>query len=436
MKPIFLLSVYTFLVIIFPNGMGVKTVIDLRVWMIFAAVLLLPSFTKYMFEKKIKFTKVDLIPVSFVLLSSITVLLSDGSVRQIIGSIIKGSLYILLPYFAGRHFIKNEKDLLTFFYVLGFASIIVSLIGLREYFTGKGFYEGFGIMIDPDDLWSNSQMVYQRWGHNRIVASFVQPIFLGTFLGLIILIDIFIIIYYKSKINYFIKIVIFVSALLSGVVILLSQARTAGVALVIVSILMLLKNTGKIKSLVYLLILLTTCLYFINLYFHNYLTDILYYGIISDKATINYFSRVDFVKMSIEYIFNYSNFLGEGILIHSKLDYFIHNNDLLNGFLNKFLKNGIFYGLLYIYLWFKAFKDSFKFSKYNIRGSMLLFIFIYLFIVNNTTMLTFQNEIIFYILLGIIFNPMLKNQKEYVSNLPQNFNSNVSLQWRGISLSN
>ena len=119
------------------------------------------------------------------------------------------------------------------------------------------------------------------------------------------------------------------------------------------------------------------------------------------------------MKMSIEYIFNYSNFLGEGILIHSKLDYFIRNNDLLNGFLNKFLRNGTFYGLLYIYLWFKAFIVSFKFSKYNIWGSILLFLFIYLFIVNNITQLNFQNEIIFYILLGIIFNPCLRKSINY-----------------------
>ncbi|MCK4395678.1 MAG: hypothetical protein KAW56_02060 [Candidatus Marinimicrobia bacterium] len=416
MKPIFFLSVYTILIIIFPNGMGVKTVIDLRVWMIFAAVLLLPSFAKYIFEKKIKLSKVDLILISFVLLSSINVMISGGSVRQIIGSIIKGSLYILLPYFAGKYFIKSEKKLLVFFYALGFASIIVSLIGLSEYFTGKVFFGDFG-MINPDDMWTNSQMIYQRYGQQRIAASFVQPIFLGIFLGLIVLIDILILIYYKFKLNFFIKIIIIVSVLLSGVAVLLSQSRTAIFALVIASILILLKNPGKIKSFVYILILLTINLYLINHYFHDYITDFLYYGIISDKATINYFSRVDLAKMSIKYIFNYSNFLGEGILIHSKLDYFIHNNDLLNGFLNKFLKHGIFYGLLYIYLWFKAFKVSYKFSKYNIWGSILLFILIYLFIVNNITQLTFQNEIIFYILLGIIFNPFLKNQKEYVRNL-------------------
>ena len=410
MKPIFLLSVYTFLVIIFPNGMGIKTVIDLRIWMIFAAILLLPSFANYIFAKKIKLNKVDLIFLSFVLLSSISTALS-GSYRQVIGSIIKGSLYILLPYFAGKHFIKNEKNLLVFFYALSLASIIVSLMALREYFTGKAFFGDFG-MIDPDALWTNSQMVYERFGQRRIVASFVQPIYLGTFFELIILINIFIMIYYRFELNLVTKIIVIVGMLLAGIVTLLTQSRTSVIALIIVLTLFFLKNYRKIISLFYFLVILTIILFMITRYFSNYMSDFYYYGVISDSAGTNFFYRIQVMKESITYIFSYINLFGEGLLRYSQLSSFFQQ-DFLNGFLYKFFSNGIIYALLYIYLWYKALKYSYKFSKYSIMGSMLLFILIYLFIVNNVTMLYGQNVIILHIIFGIIFNPYLRKSINY-----------------------
>jgi len=411
MKPIFLLSVYTVLVIILPNGMGIKTVIDLRVWMIFAAVLLLPSFANNIFKKKIKLSEVDLILISLVLLSSIFTAFS-GSIRQVIGSVIKGSLYILMPYFAGKYFIKSKKNLLVFFYALGLASIIVSLIALGEYFTGKIFFGDLG-MINPDDLWINSQIAYQRFGHMRIAASFVHPIYLGTFLGFITLINILMLIYYRYELNLFKKIIVIVSILLAGFATLISQSRSSVVALSIVLILIFLKNYRNIKGMLYFIIPLAIFFLIIRRYLSNYMTDFYYYGVISNQATFNFFSRINTVVISIKNIFNYPNFFGEGMLVHNQLNYFVHNNDLLNRFLYGFLTYGIFYALLYIYLWFKALKDSYNFSKYNILGSVLLFIFIYLFIINNITMLNFQNEIIFYIFLGIIFNPYIRKYINY-----------------------
>ena len=187
MKRVFLLSVYISLVIIFPNGMGIKTVIDLRVWMIFAAVLLLPSFANEIFSKKFQFNQVDLIIIFLVLLSSFSSLFS-GSNKEFIGRIVKGFLYMFLPYFAGRYFIKSRKELKIFFFTLILTSIIVSLIALNEYSAGKSFFGNFA-MINPDALWSNSQVVYQRFGHFRIAASFSQPIYLGVFLANFLTLD-------------------------------------------------------------------------------------------------------------------------------------------------------------------------------------------------------------------------------------------------------
>lgn len=409
-KPI-LLSAYTILVIIFPNGMGFKTFFDFRVWAIFAIVLLLPKFTKDIIENKIKLDKTDLIFLSLVLLSSISVMFSDTGVKQIIYTIVKSMLYIYLPYYAGKHFIKNEKNLLFIFYSLCFASIVVSLMAFNEYFTGKNFFGNFG-MINPDDLWSNSQTVYQRFEQLRIAASFVQPIYLGTFLDLVILINILILIYYRLEINLVKKIILIVGILLAGVVTLLSQSRTSIVALFIVLILAFLKNYRNIKGLFYSLVLLTTTFLVIKRYFGYYMSEFYYYGVISDSASSNYFDRILAITESIKYIFSYINFFGEGLLRYSQLNSFYHQ-DFLNGFLFKFFCNGIIYALLYIYLWYKALKESYKHSKYSIIGSMQLLILIYLFIVHNVTMLNVQNEILLYVFLGIIFNPYLRKSINY-----------------------
>lgn len=337
---------------------------------------------------------------------------------QVLGSLLRAVLYIYLPYIAGKYFIKDEKQLITFFCYFAFAAILLSLVAFWENYFRLSFYQDLGLFSAEDDEWLSGQTLYVRFNQFRVTASFSHPLFLGTFFDLVILANILILVIYKSLTSRFITTLLYVSIILAGTATLLTQSRTSIVALGIVLLLLYMQNIKKIKLLLLIVIVSSFIYFLLSYYFSDYLGDFIERGfsLSSQESTGNLAFRLEVMLQSAVYIFSYFNFFGEGVINNVQLYQFVYSTDLLNGFLYAFLTKGIFYGLLSLILWVKAFKTTYVSREYNNPARMFFFILIYLFIVNNITMLYGQTEIMFYMFLGVIFNPYLKTQRRISQN--------------------
>jgi len=381
--------------------------------MILAIILLFPSFLG-LFAHRIKLDKLDISVLVLIILLSFYAFYGFG-IKSGLGSIEKNFLYLFLPYFAGRYFIRNKKDLLKFFHVLGFISIVVSLIVLLEFYLGRGLFDFSGLMINQEDRWISSSLFHERHGLYRAAATFVHPIWLGIFLLMSALINVLILVYGKIVRTSFAKMILITQIGLAAVATMISQSRTAIVSFALVVFFVFLINIKKRKLASTFAILLLASLIIIPViyfFFNDYLNNFILFNLSSEGySQRNLIARIKIVIGSIEHIFKYVNLFGEASFNHFELRQFVMTQDLTNGFLRMLLLNGLFCTLLYMYIWLKGIKESYKFSKYSIYGSILFFIMIYLFIADNATVLRFQVQIIFFIILGITFNPYLRKRR-------------------------
>ncbi|MFX0136856.1 MAG: O-antigen ligase family protein, partial [Candidatus Hodarchaeota archaeon] len=379
-----LFFIYILLIIIFPNGIGIDIGIDFRIWMFLAFIFLFLPFINYNMKNKAFFDSTNLAILFFVLLSTIRFFIFSGTISGI-GMILKFFLYFFLAYFAGKYYIQDEKDLMKFFYVLSAAAIIESLMVFKEFYTGIGTFVNSKFMINPEDSWNNSQINWNRFGLYRGQASFVHPIYLGCYLFLITLCNMLILIYQRDKVKKFFKYLLTTQIILGVIAGIFSQSRTAILACILVSVLILiidLKNIPMLR-LIILLPLISLVVFLLMYYFYSdYFTTFLYTNFLADNANINWNYRINISVRTFENIFKYPSFFGEKLLYSSELRSFI-KNDLTNGILNKFIHAGVFYGLFYIYMYFKALKKSYIYRKDSNWGLILFSIFMYYFVVDN-----------------------------------------------------
>ncbi len=333
------------------------------------------------------------------------------SLKVMLGVIVRGFLTFFLPYFAGKYFIKNEIEMKKLFYVLGVAAGIVFLMGLSEYATNQSFFQDSSLMLDPEDEWRNSQISYERSGQVRVSASFSQPLYLGTFFGIVALINILLLFEGKRIQSKWAKIFNILQIFVASFGILLTQSRTVIVAILISTALFLFLNRRKMRLaiLAQIIISMVIVVILISVFFSDYLSDFIRYNIVSEDASANWLYRVEKTFYSINYVLANFNWFGEAIPKYDSLRWFYESFDLLNGFINQFLRNGIFFFLLYIYLWIFALRYCAKRRKNSVWSSVFFFVLIYLFVVNNITAINMQNEILFYIFLGLSMNHSLEN---------------------------
>lgn len=416
---VYLISLFALLIVLIPNGVWVKSAFDIRTWMVFASVLLLPSFINLAWRKRIKIEYADYVLLAIIVLIPVSESFK-ATFTQALGSFVKAVLAILLPYVAGKYLIKGEKDLVTFFCYVSVAAILLSLIAYWEYNFKLSFYQELGLFPGEEDEWMTGQMLYTRFDQFRVTASFSHPLFFGTFLDLVVLVNILILSIYRSLANRFVTILLLVSITLAGTATLLTQSRTSIVALGIVLFFFLMRNRKR-KRLLFFLIIISSLIYFLlTAYFGDYLGDFITRGfsLSSEESTGNFAFRLEVMLQSIVYVFSYMNFFGEGVLNNVQLYQFVYSTDLLNGFLYAFLTKGIFIGMLTLVLWFKAIRTTYVFRNIYDHARMFLYIMMYFLIVNNITMLYGQNETIFYIILGAIFNPYLMARQRIFQSPP------------------
>ncbi len=406
-KPILSFSLYLIFLIILPNEIGFHYYIDHRLWQLLAIFFLLPH-AFYLFQhKKIRFDRMDNGVLLLVLLGSIyTFIFVSG--KSGVGVIYKGFLYIFLPYTAGKYFISNGRDFFKIINIINWGAIIVSIIALIEYNFGRGYLQGLPVMIDPD-AWGASK-IYQRYGQFRTVASFGHPIYLGTFLLLVATINIILLSYKKPHLKVIKSSYSLLQIVLAVIVVLISQARTAVVCLIPTVLIMLVIEVRKlglgkiIKYAVLVLIIMVSILY---IYFYDYMTEFLYYGVTSPQAISNLKGRALAISEGIRILKSEMNWFGESHRLYSGV-WTLRNTELSNGFINILTLNGMFYFTIYIYIWLIAFKSAYKMRGINeIVGGILLFLLLFLFLVNNITQLNFQNALLFYIFVGFCLNKSL-----------------------------
>ncbi|MCX5829834.1 MAG: hypothetical protein NTV58_17840 [Deltaproteobacteria bacterium] len=410
MKTINSFFVYTFLMIILPNGIGFRSLLDFYLWMILAILLIIPPLLKEVKGNYFNIETFDLVILALVALDVFATFFNQN-MRAAVADFIAKSMYFIVPYFAGKYLIKSEKSFLSYVIVLNCAALVVSIMALYEMRTGNPFFQRFSyLMMDPDNLWMNSQMLYERFGSVRVAASFAQPIFLGVFLSLVVLMN-FIIIQERLMISKNQKAIIYCVIIFAVIGVVVSQSRTAAICLILTSITYWFDRRQKIgiARLFVFTVPVFASVWLIYFLLGQAFDDLIFYSIFSPDAPGGLIGRSRNIADSFYMIFSYPNWLGEKIV--TKFDYywFLSNTDLLNGYLNKFLLKGIFCGIVYTYVWFKAIKGSYQLSKDTLVGKILFYSFLYLAVVNWITWVVVQNEILFFVLLGLMVNPFLKH---------------------------
>ena len=412
-KPVLSFSLYLLFLITLPKSIGFHYVIDHRLWQFIALIFLVPHAIFLMKNGKIKFDSIDIAVILLVFLSSITTFIWMGK-KSGLGEIYKGFLYFLLPYLAGRYFIKNEEDFFKVMKVMTWCAIIVSMIALIEFYTDEGYLERMPFLVEFEE-WGESRMYY-RFGQNRVMASFGHPIYLGTYLFIITLVNIILMLQKSAYLHNIKTRYMILQIALSGIVLLICQARSVAVSFACVLIIYLTLNCfkiSKIKLIKYGTTLTIIVIPVFFLYFYDYFIDFLYHNVVSSKAIGNWDFRMLALNEGIRILGNYSNWFGEtNRVFYGK--WVLENTELSNGFINGLSLKGIFWFCVYIFVWCKAFISSYFLKKnQSLVGVILLYIFLYLFIVNNITQLNFQNAILFYVFVGFAVSPALLNQHNY-----------------------
>ena len=409
-KPVLALSLYLSIFLTLPNSIGFYYIIEHRSWQFLALVFLVPYAFNLFFHGKIRFDAMDIAVILLIFFGNITIFIWAGN-KSGIGSIYKGLLYNFLPYLAGRYFIKNEEDFFTVMKVMTWCAIIVSLLALVEFYTDRGYLEGMPFLIDPEG-WGGSHVYHNIYSSKMVMASFANPIYLGTYLFIITTANIILLL---QKNVYFqlikVRYIIF-QIVLSGVILLICQAGTVAVSFACTLTIYLTLNyfkISKIKLIKYGTTLTIIVLPVFFLYFYDYFIDFLYQTFILGCGRNSWGGRMLALNEGIRILGNDMNWYGEtNRYFFGK--WILNNFELSNGFINDLSMKGLFWFSVYVFVWCKAFISSYLLKKnQSLAGVILLYIFLYLFIVNNITQLNFQNAILFYVFAGFAVSPALLN---------------------------
>jgi len=396
--------------LLFPNTVGFHFGIDFRIWQFISVLFLLPLLV--ILKSKIMFHNIDFIVISLIIISSVSSFFFFG-IQSGIGFIIKGSLYYIFPFIVAKHLIENEEQILGLFKVITVCAIMLALIALYEYFTKTGYLENSKLLIDPDEY--GTSRIYERYGDNliRVMASFGHPIYLGVFMIMVALINASFLI--NPRKNYLRPVVLLLQIILAGIAVLISQSRTAAVALIIIIPFyygIVYKKTSSIKLMLYMLPIGLMTFYLIDNYFYDYYNQTLNKQVFASNSTNTFEFRLQNLAYGIEIFSKNINWIGENNRYLTG-KWLLENKELSNGFVNRMTTFGFLYFIIYVYLWFYSIINFYKRSA-NFYFMILTLILIFLFIVNNITELNFQNEILFFIIIGLGFNESLQNKYEQI----------------------
>lgn len=412
------LAIYVFLVAIMPKGMGIAigkglTGPGITFWELSAIVLLSIPLLKILRMGEFKLDRSNLI-ISLLIIMPIGAALLGGVGKTGLKNVIFRFVYYFLPFFGAKYFIRNDDEVLKFFRILGVCSIIIAIIAGIEFCTKQSFFESLGFLaINSEAKWENSQEIGYRENIFRPIASFGQGIYLGVFFGLTVLINIFVLFFSRIHTDFRVEILLLLQLFLSFIGIIMSQSRTAMIAVVIIVCMQYIFGTKIIgddfKKITILIGLALIFLLAAFQLFPSYFDEYLYTNFTSPLAPINLISRGNTFVVGLENVSEEMPFWGykEPSYI---LDFYLRKYDLTNGFLFVFLVSGVFYGIIHILLWLEVFVKSYAMRRHSKYGFLVFLVIIYLFIVNNITTLYFQNEIFFYLFGGLACNPFLKER--------------------------
>jgi hypothetical protein len=407
------LDLFTIFMIILPEGVGFRFIAEFQIWVALSLALLLPIFLRITFTEKILLEKTDIIILFLVVMSSFFYYFDSGNVSVMIGFIVKNFLTMFLPYYICKTAVKTEKDLIGYFIVLNVGAILVLFMASREYTSGVSYFQDSTLMLDPTNEWRNSQILYIRFGQIRVAASFLQPLYLGTFLGFVSIINLLLLTETTLNSQKILRFVLMLLIPMTLVGILLTQSRTVLVAIAFIFIIATMTHKNIISQMINFWILgaIAVTLIVAFFIFGDYINDFIRYNVTSEESGSNWFGRVETAVNSMEYLVTYFNWFGEAVATVPTFRWFYENNDLLAGFINPFLRNGFFFFILYNYLWYIAFKKAMKNRNNNLWTSLFFILIIYYIVVNMITALNVQNSILFYMTVGFIFNPILTQKK-------------------------
>jgi hypothetical protein len=233
-------------------------------------VFLLPLFLKHFIGEasnpKInsKFIKFDILVILFILLSSFHQLVNYGFMYWK-GSIWHSTIDYFLIYFVITRYIISEK-----MYIKTLESIILggcayTFVGILDYIMGIGTYTKAVANIPARFLLSNNFGPIEkiRAGIVRMQVSFGQPISLGIYLAMLLILTL---VCFNSKFSLRKKLLYSFTAILSSVGLVLTQARgpiiVAGIVLLLCFVFLkririLVLNIGLVLSIVIIFVVLS-----------------------------------------------------------------------------------------------------------------------------------------------------------------------------------
>lgn len=382
---------------------------DFTLWMLFALVLFLFRFVHETYQKHFSIDRTDMVILALLFLSPIVENYLSIKVKVAFIEMLPLFLVFFLPYYFSKYFIWTKKHLSNIFLGLSLASIIASITAIGEYVTQENFYSDFlpFLVMDRTNTFNNSWMVFFRAGVIRVAAAFSQPIFLGEFLLLVALINILLldINFYGYKGRLFAYFQLFLALIGS----LLSQSRTSIIAFIFCVVCYYMVSRKRIKNLLAGLFLVLAIYIVSANYFGNISARIAEFSIgdVNELYTLN--SRTVIIGGAVLNFLHNINYAGE-LSPYFRDFIFSQKIDLINGFANKAILKGLLTAIIYLFLWLMIFARDVRKVKHNSFNRIFLFIFLYLFIIDNVTLITFQCEVIFYILVGLQFNRFVDNQ--------------------------
>lgn len=379
--------------------------------MLFSFVFFFFKFVHEAYQKHFALDRTDYVVLALVLLSPIAEhILFYRNFKAATVETFEPFILFFLPYYFSKYFIKTRNDFDKIFMGLTLAAILSSVIAIVEYLAERSLYENFltSLVLDPNEAFNNSSLIYYRAGVVRVAGAFSQPIFLGEFLLLVSLINILLIDnnYYEYKLRMFSYLQILLAIL--GAV--LSQSRTGIMSFALCMFAYLLFSRKRLSYiLIFSVFVLASYLVFTS-YFPDTFSTIVFANVKEQGGIENLNGRIAVASATLLSLTGQINYLGELSPFYRNF-VIAHNIDLINGILNKALLKGLVIALIYLFLWFKIFARNVQRFKRNSFNKIFLFIFVYLFIVDNITLLTYQNEMFFYILVGLQFNAFATNQE-------------------------
>ena len=271
------------------------------------------------------------------------------------------------------------------------------------------------MLINPES-WSSSLHMYTRYGFNRVNASFVHPVFLGVFVMQISLLNLIICNNIDIAYRHIKRVRCVIQIILSPFLIFVTGSRTSVMAFLIASTFLVFMTLYKkrirrliLNILIFIIIILILFFIFIG----EDIKAFIYHSVVEKEATQSIESKHISMIDGIKYLSSNFNWIGENNRQFTG-DWTLKNYELSNGFINRFSMYGIFYFVLYVFVWIIGFRNSLKIYKTNTVVGLILFLsLIYLFFVSMVLELDFQNEILFFIFIGLSMNKFFLKDRDY-----------------------